>query len=238
MNAVIVGGGKVGSHLASTLAKEGHNVSLVEVDPDRCEMLEGVMEGVKVVCGDGDEPYILEDADIRNADAVVAATGHDEDNLVVCLLSKLEYSIPMTIARINNPANAWLFTGRFGVDVPVSNTAIMADVLKKVSLGDIVTLLRLNAENMAIDELVLPEDSPAVGKRLADLSLPAVRAGHGHRLQGRRHRPEGRNHPECRRRAAHPRAVRGRGRPARRRSAWGRPQRRRTARGGGGSTAR
>jgi trk system potassium uptake protein TrkA len=58
------------------------------------------------------------------------------------------------------------------VDVPVSNTAIMADVLKKVSLGDIVTLLRLNAENMAIDELVLPEDSPAVGKRLVDLSLP------------------------------------------------------------------
>jgi trk system potassium uptake protein TrkA len=172
MNAVIVGGGKVGSHLASTLAKEGNHVSLVEVDPDRCEMLHGVMNGVNVICGDGDEPYILEDAGIQNADAVVAATGHDEDNLVVCLLSKLEYTAPLTIARINNPSNAWLFTERFGVDVPVSNTAIMADVLKKVSLGDIVTLLRLNAENMAIDELVLPEDSPAVGKRLADLSLP------------------------------------------------------------------
>ncbi len=172
MNALIVGGGKVGSHLAKTLAHEGNDVVLVEEDPDRCELLVEALHGVRVVCGDGDEPYILDEANIRNADAVVAATGGDEDNLVVCLLSKLEYSVPLTIARINNPANAWLFTGRFGVDVPVSNTAIMADVLKKVSLGDIVTLLRLNAENMAIDELVLPEDSPAVGKRIADVQLP------------------------------------------------------------------
>ncbi len=172
MNAVIVGGGKVGSHLARTLGKEGNKVVLVEVDPDRCQMLENTMEGVRILCGDGDEPYILDEADIRSADAVVAATGHDEDNLVVCLLAKMEYNCPLTIARINNPANAWLFTHRFGVDVPVSNTAIMADVLKKVSLGDIVTLLRLNAENMAIDELVLPDDSPAVGKTLAELGLP------------------------------------------------------------------
>jgi len=127
---------------------------------------------VTVVCGDGDEPYVLDEANARSADAIVAATGHDEDNLVVCLLGKLEYNAPLTIARINNPANAWLFTERFGVDVPVSNTAIMAEVLKNVSLGDIVTLLRLKAENMAIDEIVLAEDGPAVGKRIVDLTLP------------------------------------------------------------------
>lgn len=172
MFAVIVGGGKVGSHLARTLVEEHHQVTLIEEDPDRCDLLEGSMEGVRVLCGDGDEPYVLDDADARNADAIVAATGHDEDNLVVCLLGKLEYDAPLTIARINNPANAWLFTNRFGVDVPVSNTAIMADVLKKVSLGDIVTMLRLQAENMVVDEIVLAEDAPAANKRISEVSLP------------------------------------------------------------------
>ena len=102
----------------------------------------------------------------------MAATGHDEDNLVVCLLGKLEYEAPLTVARINNPANAWLFTERFGVDVPVSNTAIMTEVLKNVSLGDIVTLMRLQAENMVVDEIVLSNQAEAVGKRIADLPIP------------------------------------------------------------------
>jgi len=172
MQVLIVGGGKVGSHLARTLAGEGHQVTLVEVDERKCATLEEVLDGVRVVCGDGDEPYVLDDADARTADAIVAATGHDEDNLVVSLLGKLEYDVPLTVARINNPSNAWLFTDRFGVDVPVSNTAIMADVLRSVSLGDIVTMLRLKAENMIIDEIDLAVDSPAVGKRLADLALP------------------------------------------------------------------
>jgi trk system potassium uptake protein len=116
---------------------------------------------------------VLDEANARSADALVAATGHDEDNLVVCLLGKAEYESRLTIARINNADNAWLFTERFGVDVPVSNTAIMAEVLQHVSLGDIVTLLRLKAENMVVDEIVLPAHAPAVGKRLAELALPS-----------------------------------------------------------------
>lgn len=172
MFTVIVGGGKVGSHLAKTLAAEGHRVGLIEVDPDRCALLEDLMEGVTVTCGDGDEPYVLDEADVRNADALVAATGHDEDNLVVCLLGKLEYNVKLTVARINNPSNAWLFTSKFGVDVPVSNTEIMSGVLKKISMGDIITRLRLDVENHVIDEIKLVEDSVAVGKTLAELSLP------------------------------------------------------------------
>ena len=91
----------------------------------------------------------------------------------MCLLGKVEYEAPLTIARINNAENAWLFTERFGVDVPVSNTAIMAEVLQHVSLGEIVTLLRLKAENMVVDEIVLSAQSEAVGKRIAELSIPA-----------------------------------------------------------------
>jgi len=172
MFAVIVGGGKVGLHLARTLADEGHEVALVEIDPDRCQQIQERYPLVSVVCGDGDEPYVLDEANARSADAIVAATGHDEDNLVVCLLGKLEYASPLTLARINNPANAWLFNDKFGVDVAVSNTAIMAEVLKKASLGDIVTLLRLKAENMVVDELVLADDAIAVGKSLAEVPLP------------------------------------------------------------------
>jgi trk system potassium uptake protein TrkA len=172
MQVLIVGGGKVGSHLAKTLAANGDAVTIVEVNEARCARLGELLENVTIICGDGDEPYVLDEANARGADALVAATGHDEDNLVVCLLGKAEYESPLTIARINNADNAWLFTERFGVDVPVSNTAIMAEVLQHVSLGDIVTLLRLKAENMVVDEIVLPSHAEAVGKRLVELSLP------------------------------------------------------------------
>ena len=170
MQVLIVGGGKVGSHLAKTLSANGDSVTIVEVSEERCARLQELLENVTIICGDGDEPYVLDEANARSADALVAATGHDEDNLVVCLLGKAEYEAPLTIARINNAENAWLFTERFGVDVPVSNTAIMAEVLQHVSLGDIVTLLRLKAENMVVDEIVLPAHAEAVGKRLAELS--------------------------------------------------------------------
>jgi trk system potassium uptake protein TrkA len=133
MFVVIVGGGKVGSHLAQTLGSEGNDVTLVEFRPEQCGRLEeelgGLQDNVRLICGDGDEPYILEDANINNADAVVAATGDDEDNLVVCLLGKYEYKVPLTIARINNPKNEWLFTDQFGVDVSVSNTAMIVKLL-------------------------------------------------------------------------------------------------------------
>ncbi|NTU71512.1 MAG: NAD-binding protein [Coriobacteriia bacterium] len=172
MNTVIIGGGKVGASLAKSLSESGDTVTVVEVNPERCEVLTQKLPKVTIICGDGDEPYVLDEANARSADAIVAATGHDEDNLVVCLLGKYEYGAAKTIARINNGDNAWLFNDRFGVDIPVSNTAIMAEVLRHVSLGDIVTMLQLKADNMVIDEVVLPGDSDVVGKRLADLRLP------------------------------------------------------------------
>lgn len=173
MYVVIVGGGKVGSHLAHEVVASGHTCTLIEKDAIRCEVLDESLSEFRVICGDGDEPYVLDDADARSCDALVAATGHDEDNLVVCLLGKIEYEVPLTVARINNPSNSWLFTEQFGVDVPVSNTAIMTEVLKKVSLGDIVTLLKLQAEGAVIDELVLSRDARSVGKSLSELDLPS-----------------------------------------------------------------
>jgi trk system potassium uptake protein TrkA len=133
MYVVIVGGGKVGSHLAKMLAQQGTKVSLIEISEQRCALLADEMKalGVNLICGDGDEPNVLDDADTRSAAALVAATGHDEDNLVVTMLGKQEYKVPVTIGRINNPSNEWLFTDEFGVDMPVSNTSMMADLLDR-----------------------------------------------------------------------------------------------------------
>lgn len=132
MRVLIVGGGKVGSHLAETLAAQNNEISLVEVDEERCALLKDELpKGVALTCGDGDEPLVLEEAGIRAVDAVVAATGHDEDNLVVTLLGKQEYDVPFTIARINNPRNEWLFTKEFGVDTAVLSTTIISDLLDK-----------------------------------------------------------------------------------------------------------
>ena len=133
MYTVIVGAGKVGLNLAKKLAAEGGEIVLVEQNPTRCEDLSGMLGSIRLVCGDGDEPYVLEEAGVRGADALVAATGHDEDNLVVCLLGKREYRVPMTVARINNPANKWLFTERFGVDHAVCSTEIMVGLLREAS---------------------------------------------------------------------------------------------------------
>ena len=135
MYTVVVGAGKVGLNLAKKLADEGAQVVLVEQNPARCEDLEGSLGTIRLICGDGDEPSVLDDAGVRGADALVAATGHDEDNLVVCLLGKMEYRVPMTVARINNPANKWLFTDRFGVDHAVCSTEIMVGLLREASEG-------------------------------------------------------------------------------------------------------
>lgn len=131
MKVLIVGGGQVGSNLAGMLSAEGHQVTLIEVDRERCSRLEERVSDVRVMCGDGDEPYLLEEADIRSAEVVIAATGDDEDNLVVCLLAKYEYGVRHTLARVNNPKNEWLFTDRFGVDAPVSQTSMIASLLRE-----------------------------------------------------------------------------------------------------------
>ncbi len=174
MYIVIVGGGKVGSYLARMLKETGYEVTLVE---ERKEQVVKVLEDqpeLNVILGDGCEPYILDEARVLKADAVVAVTGHDEDNIVVCMLAKLEYEVPNTIARINNPKNEWLFRESFGVDVALSNTHMIAKLLQEeIALGDIVTLLKLRKGAVSLVELTLAEDSAAVGQAVKDIPLPA-----------------------------------------------------------------
>jgi trk system potassium uptake protein len=172
MNVLIVGAGKSGTFLAEKLRGE-HHVTMIEARPDLATHVAARMPDVTVVRGDGCEPNVLDRAGASHMDLVAALTGDDEDNLVVSFLAKTINSVPLVFARTNHPKNEWLFTKQWGVDVAVSTASVIYSLIEKeVSLGDVITLLGLSAENMVIDELTLPADAEAVGKSLAQLNLP------------------------------------------------------------------
>jgi trk system potassium uptake protein len=169
---VIVGGGKVGSYLARMLKESGYEITLVEERKEQVAKIKEDLPDLNILQGDGCEPDVLDEARMLKADAVVAVTGHDEDNIVVCMLAKHEYEVPNTIARINNPKNEWLFRESFGVDIALSNTHMIAKILQEeVALGDIVTLLKLKKGDVSLVEVTLEETSPAVGKALKDIEM-------------------------------------------------------------------
>jgi trk system potassium uptake protein TrkA len=172
MNVLIVGAGNAGSYLAEKL-RANHSVTIVESRPDRAAYVEARMPGVKVIRGDGCEPSVLDLAGAAQADLVAALTGDDEDNLVVSFLAKTTHQVPMVFARTNHPKNEWMFTKTWGVDVAVSTASVIYSLIEKeVSLGDVITLMALSAENMVIDEVTLPAGADAVGKRLSELAIP------------------------------------------------------------------
>lgn len=172
MHIVIVGGGNVGAYLAGELHEAHHKVTVVEHRREQCHLLDQEISA-KVVCGDGCEPDILDKAGVARADVIIAVTGHDEDNIVICQLGKFEYEIPLVIARINNPKNAWLFTKQFGIDIPVSNTELISKLLlEQITLGDIVTLLKLKKGNLALLEVTIKKESAVVAKEISEIALP------------------------------------------------------------------
>ncbi len=173
MKVVVTGGGAVGRHLAQDLTERGHDVTLVEQRRDLAEKLENWAPDTHVVYGDACEPRILEKADVRSADVVVAATGDDEDNLVTSLLAKQEFGVPRVLARVNHPKNEWLFDEQWGVDASVSPPHILTAMVEEaVTVGDLVRLLRLEGGKVALVEMRLPEDSPNAGRALYELRLP------------------------------------------------------------------
>ncbi len=172
MNVLIVGGGIVGSFLGQSLAAN-HRITMIEKNGAFCERFSNEVAEAKVICEDGCEPWVLESTDIKNMDLVVATTGDDEDNLVISYLSKHEYGVPLVVARVNNPKNLWLYTDKWGVDVSVSAAGIMAKVIEEeISLGEVVTLMKLRRGDVALMEITVPQDSIAVGQNLNELELP------------------------------------------------------------------
>jgi trk system potassium uptake protein len=172
MYVLVTGGGLVGSNLTRTLLKLGHEVTLVEQRRDRFDRLEEEFEH-HVQLGDATELYILERAGIgRPPDIVVAVTGDDEDNIVICQMARERYGVEKAIARVNDPRNQEHFD-LLGISPTVSATSsILAMVEHEVPEHELVHLLELRKENLEIVEVQIDKDSPCAGKRVDRLQLP------------------------------------------------------------------
>ena len=172
MYILVAGGGKVGANLARALIGMGHELTVIEQRQDRFEKLEEELEHL-VQLGDATEIYVLERAGIaRPPDLVLAVTGDDEDNIVICQIAKEKYGVPKVIARVNDPRNQAHFD-LLGISPTVSATStILALVEHEVPEHGLVRMLELKKENLEIVEVQIDRDSPVAGKRVAGLALP------------------------------------------------------------------
>ncbi|MDQ4025657.1 MAG: TrkA family potassium uptake protein [Actinomycetota bacterium] len=168
----IAGAGNVGSYVASDLRSKGHDIVMIEQNNELIESLKDDLD-VSWVNGDACELHTLDAAVLSSCEVVVAATGDDEDNLVISLLAKQEFAVPRVVARVNHPDNEWLFTESWGVDVAVSTPHLLASLVEEaVSVGDLVRLLNLEQGKVALLEVTLATTSPAAGKTVGDLKMP------------------------------------------------------------------
>ena len=172
MFVLVVGGGKVGVSVTRTLLGLNHEVVLVEQDRHRYERLEEEFQH-RAIYGDGTELFILEHAGIgRPPDIVVAVTGDDEDNIIICQLAREKYGVEKVIARVNDPRNEPHFD-LLGISPTVSATnMVLALIEHEVPQHELVHLLELRKENLEIVEVEIKEGSSVAGKRVEDLRLP------------------------------------------------------------------
>jgi trk system potassium uptake protein len=171
MYIIVVGGGKVGYYLTKTLLVEGHEVLLIERDRQKVDIFNERLGSV-ALAGDGAEASVLAEAGAQRADVVIAVTGEDEDNLVVCQMSKAKFHVPRAIARVNNPRNETLFQ-RLGIDVTVSQTEhILKLIEQKIPEQSFVHLLNLRHDDLAIVEARVSEDSQVAHKRVSEITFP------------------------------------------------------------------
>jgi trk system potassium uptake protein TrkA len=169
--AIIAGGGKVGWNLARELMAKGHEVTLIEGYRRRYLVIEQELEHA-VQYGDATELWVLERAGIQRADLVVAVTGDDEDNLLICQIAKEKYLCERIIARVNNPRNRHYFE-LLGIQPAVSATDLILRLIEhEVPSYGLVHLLDLRDEQLEIIEVEVGERAPAASKRVADINLP------------------------------------------------------------------
>lgn len=173
MYTIIVGGGQVGSYLAMLLLAEKHQIKVIDQRRDRIALLEESIPADMLILGSGSDPGVLEAAGIRRANVVAAVTGSDETNLVACSLARLEFRVPRIIARVNNPKNAWLYTSEMGVDIALNQADLLAHlIVEEMSLGAMMTLLKLYKGFYSLVEEKVDPNSVAHGAALRDLDIP------------------------------------------------------------------
>jgi trk system potassium uptake protein TrkA len=172
MRVAIAGAGNVGLFIANDLRATGHDVQLIEQDPGVVERADAA-EGVEWFVADACEVASLKEAGLERCDVVVAATGDDEDNLVISLLAKQEFAVPRVIARVNHPKNEWLFNENWGVDLSVSTPHLITALVEEaVSVGRLVRILQFERGQARLVEVTLAEDAPVIDRALKDVDVP------------------------------------------------------------------
>ncbi|MFL5628688.1 MAG: potassium channel family protein [Ktedonobacteraceae bacterium] len=171
MYIIIGGGGDVGYYLTKSLLNQGHEVLLLEKGSVRFQALSEEL-GQAVVRGDACEARTMEEVGASRADIMIAVTGEDDDNLVICQMAKKRFNVGRTIARLNNPKNELIFQ-KLGIDVTVSPTrSILSLIEAEIPGSTFVTLMTLKRAGLEILEIRIPPDSPIVGKSLSTINLP------------------------------------------------------------------
>ncbi len=171
MYIIVVGGGKVGYYLTKTLLNEGHEVLLIERDPSKVEIYSERF-GAVMLEGDGAEASTLAAAGAARADVLVAVTGEDEDNLVICQMAKHKFHVAKTIARVNNPKNELLFK-QLQTDVTVSQTNYILGLIEQaIPERAFIHLLSLRHADLAIIEATISENSPVAYQTIGEIDLP------------------------------------------------------------------
>lgn len=170
MYVVVVGGGKVGYYLTKTLLGRDHRVALVEKDESRLRRLAEELPGVLCIAGDGTAFNHLADAGADRANVIVAVTGKDEENLVICQLAKRRFNVKKAIARVSNPKNVPILKA-LGVDQVVASTSIIADLIQReLTQESLRTLLTFHQGDMALVEVDLDEEAYAAGRTVQELA--------------------------------------------------------------------
>ncbi len=173
MFVLIAGGGRTGAQLASFLVSQNHEVRLIE---HRREILAHIHRELptEVICeGNATDPSVLEMGGVERAQVLAACMSGDAENLALCFIARERYKVPRTIATVNNPRNAWLFDRNFHVDVALNQAEILASLIEQeMSLGDMMTLLKLRRGRYSLVGERIPEGARAVGVAIKDLPLP------------------------------------------------------------------
>ena len=171
MRVAIAGAGAVGRSIAGELLENGHEVLLIDKNPNSISVERVPM--AEWLLADACEITSLDEAALQRCHVVIAATGDDKVNLVVSLLAKTEYAVPRVVARVNNPKNEWLFNESWGVDVAVSTPRLMSALGEEaVSVGDLVRLMRFSQGNANLVELTLAAEAELVGTRVGGVTWP------------------------------------------------------------------
>jgi len=174
MNVIIVGGGEVGTYLATLLLSGGHHVTVIEPEREVLPALRRNLPTAVVLSGSGTDPAVLTAAGVREAHVVAAVTGADEVNLTATSLARFEFRVPRTIARVNCPRNAWLFSPTMGVDVAVNQADLMAHLIaEEMAVGDMLTLLKLRKGQYSLVAETVHPRAVAAGKPIGELDLPS-----------------------------------------------------------------